>query len=233
MLTAFELGGDWVDELERGLAAQVEAVVRRYRQKTLAARVRQTLPSSLVFVDTEATGVTPTDRMVSLAAIRIDTEALADGVIDARFAHIICNPGRRSHSAARRKHGYQNGILRKQPLFGEHAHEVYDLLESSDLLVAHNAGFDVQLINRELDTIGLPRLNVPTLCTMEAARKAGLGGSLSLDDISRRIGLARRSAIHDAAEDAWLTMRIFLWMVDRPVAVEFPHALLRPTNWQE
>jgi hypothetical protein len=65
---------------------------------------------------------------------------------------------------------------------------------------------------------------------MEAARKAGLGGPLSLDSISRRIGLARRSAIRDAAEDAWLTMRIFLWMVDHRVRVSFSPSSINRSN---
>lgn len=233
MTNELQARADWIDELERGLSDKVDEIVRRYRQKSLTARLPIGLPSSLVFVDTEATGVTPADRMVSLAAIRIETQSLADGVIDARFAHVVCNPGRRSHAAARRIHGYRDRMLQKQPMFGEYAREVHDLLESSDLLVAHNATFDRQLIAREFDALGLPALTVPSFCTMEAARTAGLGGRLSLGDIAGRIGLARRSHIHDAAEDAWLTMRIFLWMVDRPVSAEVPASLLRPSNLQK
>ncbi len=230
MAEALQVRAPWPDELEEGIAVRVEEVVRAYRRRTQIAIRAARLPESLVFVDTEATGVCSSDRMVSMAAIRIETGALGEGVIDARFAHIVCNPGRRSHSAARRKHGFSDAVLRQQPLFGEHAPEVLNLFQSSALMVAHNASFDVRLINHELSLAGLPSLSVPSFCTMEAARAAGLGNSLSLADMARRIGLVRRSHLHDAAEDAWLTMRVFLWLAGSPVAAEFPSEFARPTN---
>ena len=97
-----------------------------------------------------------------------------------------------------------------------HAAEVRRFLTSHELLVAHNAAFDLRFINREMRLAGLPALTRPVYCTMKGYRALGLGGSASLSAVCRHIKLARAGDLHDAIEDAWLAMQIYLWLHGLP-----------------
>ena len=59
---------------------------------------------------------------------------------------------------------------------------------------------------------GLPALTRPVYCTMKGYRARGLGGRASLSAVCRHIKLARAGYLHDAIEDTWLAMQIYLWL---------------------
>ena len=61
---------------------------------------------------------------------------------------------------------------------------------------------------------GLPALTRPIYCTMKGYRALDLGGSAALSAVCRRIKLARAGDLHDAVEDAWLAMQIYLWLLE-------------------
>ena len=61
-------------------------------------------------------------------------------------------------------------LLRLQEPFAVHAAEVRRFLTSHELLVAHNAAFDIRFINREMRLSGLPALTSPVYCTMKGYR---------------------------------------------------------------
>ena len=63
---------------------------------------------------------------------------------------------------------------------------------------------------------GLPALNRPVYCTMKGYRALDLGGSAALSAVCRHIKLARSGDLHDAMEDAWLAMQIYLWLHGGP-----------------
>jgi DNA polymerase III epsilon subunit-like protein len=77
---------------------------------------------------------------------------------------------------------------------------------------AAGAAFDLRFINREMRLSGLPALTRPVYRTMKAYRALDLGGSASLSAVCRHIKLARAGDLHDAIEDAWLAMQIYLWL---------------------
>jgi DNA polymerase III subunit epsilon len=54
-------------------------------------------------------------------------------------------------------------------------HDIWRFLTSYELLVAHNAAFDLRFINREMTLSGLPALTRPVHCTMKY-RALDLGG---------------------------------------------------------
>src|SRR6266511_1870970 len=55
-----------------------------------------------------------------------------------------------NHRDAERIHGFSDSALRPQDPFAVHAADVWRFLTSYELVVAHNAAFDLRFINREM-----------------------------------------------------------------------------------
>ena len=180
------------------------------------------LPRTIVAVDVETTGLTDADRIVSLAAIRLDTRDLATGRFDLAALQTVVNPGRPSHPAAERVHGFSEAVLRMQDSFSSEAGKVRAFIEEGKILVAHNAAFDVSFINRELLGAGELPLLLPVYCTMEGFRRTGATGSAALDALCAHMGIARRGDRHDALEDAWLALMAYLWLHGSPYQSSVP-----------
>lgn len=163
----------------------------------------------IVFVDVETTGLTPHDRIVTLAAILLDASAFSGGQVDLKFIHRIYNPEIACHPEASRIHGYSDSLLQRQASFTGDAEEISDFLGRADLVVCHNASFDLRFVNQALNSCSLPILSAKSYCTMENYRRQ-YDGSARLDSAIARFGLSREGRRHGAFEDAWLTMNLFL-----------------------
>ena len=177
----------------------------------------KSLPTSVAFCDVETTGFGNQDRIVSFGAIGMTSRNLAKGQLDLRYIYLVFNPGTANGRVAERIHGFSDSALRLQDPFTVHATHVRCFLRSYELFVAHNAAFDLRFINREMRLSGLPALKVPVYCTMKAYRALKLGGSAALSAVCRRLKLARAGDLHDAIEDAWLAMQIYLWLHGCPL----------------
>ena len=80
---------------------------------------------------------------------------------------------------------------------------------------------------------GLPALTRPVYCTMKGYRALDLGGSASLSAVCHHIKLARTGDLHDAIEDAWLAMQIYLWLHGGPLQGRLRGSLPRtPSNFR-
>ena len=190
------------------------------------------LPPQIVFVDVETTGLGAADRVVTLAALHLDTASLAGGPLALDAIHLAFDPRRDCHPDAAAVHGYSDWDLRHQDPFSAHAAAVHAFLHRAPVVVAHNAAFDLRFIAREFEKSGLPPLARPAFCTMQAYRARGHAGSASLDAVCRRIGASRSGARHGALEDAWLALRVYLWLHGRKGGPAMPEALRRgPSNW--
>jgi DNA polymerase-3 subunit epsilon len=179
------------------------------------------LPKTKVaFVDVETTGLHRSDRIVSLAVIVLNIPPLASAQFRVGFTHLIFDPGKKCHPVAARIHGDDDWTLRHQPFFADHAKEVHDLLDAAELLVAHNAAFDMGFINREFAAEGLGPISIRAFCTMQAYRQR-FQGRVNLEAVAHRAGMARTGRQHGAMEDAWLTMNVFLWLHGCPSRAPF------------
>ena len=185
------------------------------------------IPSRVVAVDVETTGLTASDRIVSLAAVLLDTRDLAVGGFDLKYLHIVVDPGRRSHPEAERLHGYPDWLLRQQEPFAAHAEQVRGFIHNGAVMVAHNAAFDLEFVNRELVAAGQKGLRLPVYCTMEGFRQTGAPGSASLDAVCRYMNIGRLGSRHDAIEDAWLALMACLWLHDCPYQSSEPAGFKR------
>jgi DNA polymerase III subunit epsilon len=154
-------------------------------------------------VDCETTGIGAEDRIVSLAVVSVR------GFVEGANHKLEFNPGRPSHPRALEKHGLSDAYLATKPLFAEMAPALHELLSRADLIVAHNAAFDLKMLNREFALCGLAPIETESCCTMQFARDWWPGEPSSLDACVARIGLARSSAVHGALEDAMLAAALY------------------------
>jgi DNA polymerase-3 subunit epsilon len=195
------------------------------------AHVVKSLSASVAFCDVETTGFGNQDRIVSFGAIGMTSRNLAKGQLDLRYIYLVFNPGTANGHVAERIHGFSDSALRLQDPFTVHAADVRCFLRSYELFVAHNAAFDLRFINREMSLSGLPVLDRPVYCTMKAYRALELGSSAALSAVCRRIRLARAGDLHDAIEDAWLAMQVYLWLHGYPLQRRLRRSLPRtPSN---
>jgi hypothetical protein len=130
------------------------------------------LPASVAFCDVETTGLGNHDRIVSFGGIGVISRDLAKGRPDLAYLYLVFDPGMRNHRAAEQIHGFSDSALRLQDPFAVHAADIWRFLTSYELLVAHNAAFDLRFINHEMRLSGLPALTRPVYCTMKAYRAA-------------------------------------------------------------
>jgi DNA polymerase-3 subunit epsilon len=173
------------------------------------------LPDSAVFVDVETTGLSSADRVVSLGAVWLTTASVGGGPLPVSYIHLVFNPERQSHPYAERIHGYSPELLAAQDPFFLHADFVRQYLAAADMIVAHNALFDMEFIDRELALAGERYLDTPVFCTMQGCRQRGTRGA-GLEKVCADIGVGRSQRTHGALEDAWMAMQIYLWLHECP-----------------
>jgi len=155
----------------------------------------------IIAVDVETTGLGRQDRIVSLAAVRLDLAGSAGKL--ASYAYWIFNPELESNPRAAAVHGFGADLLARQDTFSHHATAVHAFLSRADVICAHNAAFDSRFINDALEQNGHPALG-SLVCTMQLARQQFPGAPATLDACAKRMGRPPRGRIHSALEDALL-----------------------------
>lgn len=189
------------------------------------------LPKNVLVIDTETTGLTYEDRVVTFAGILLDTAELANARIVTRHIHLVFNPERPCHPRATAVHGHDDWTLSHQPRFADEIEAIEGLFAEADHVVAHNASFDMRFIRREFEIAGRKLPERPVFCTMQAWRRAGLEGSAGLANAAGHFGMIRASGQHGALEDAWFALAVYLGIqtpVRLPVFDAVPNA--EPTN---
>jgi DNA polymerase III epsilon subunit family exonuclease len=110
--------------------------------------------------------------------------------------------------------GISDEMLISAPKFAEMARAFLDFIGDA-ILVAHNANFDLPLLNREINRVFAGhRLRNTHLCTVDLARRlVPQLDSHRLDSVAAyfQVDIPRR---HRAADDALATARVFLRLLD-------------------
>jgi DNA polymerase-3 subunit epsilon len=176
--------------------------------------------NEIAFLDVETTGLHSRDRIVTLAVILFHVPSLDAGKVKCDYIHRIYNPGINCHPEAAAIHGHTDWTLRHQPFFAEEAKEIKEFLSEADLIVAHNAQFDLRFLEREFARVAMPSVNAPSFCTMEHYRSRH-DGSASLKNVARQLGLKRQGQNHGALEDAWLALNVFFYLQGTPLRFPF------------
>lgn len=160
--------------------------------------------SRYLFLDTETTGISVTggDRVCEIAVVEADAKGRAT-----RAFHSYLNPGRRVSYVAEEIHGLSNAFLSAAPRFSEIRDDFLAFVKGATI-VAHNATFDVNFLENELQLSGGPSL-IGTVhgveCSLRRARNLLPVGKKSLDALCERfeIGTVDRS-VHGALIDSVL-----------------------------
>jgi DNA polymerase-3 subunit epsilon len=164
-----------------------------------------------VVIDSETTGLSPTsgERMVSFGAIE-----LIDGRPSGAYMHLLFNPGRKSHFAARKVHGLCDIMLSRQPRFCEHAAGLAAFLDN-DPLIGHNVAFDIRFLIAEFDHAGLRAPAGAPVCTMGEYKVRRKAGRASLDKACASFGIdcSARAVHHGALIDADLASILYQRLV--------------------
>jgi len=156
--------------------------------------------------DTETTGLNPTggDEIISMGAVRIvNGRLLRDEIFDQ-----LVNPQHPLPRESIRIHGIQEDMLMGQPTIGTVLPLFHRYVEGT-ILVAHNAAFDMRMLQLKEDVTGVRFIN-PVLDTMLlSAVVHPAQESHNIEDIASRMGISIIGR-HTALGDALATGEIFL-----------------------
>lgn len=192
----------------------------------------QTLPTSLVCLDFETTGLAPEagDRITEVGLVRV-----AGGRIVERFASLV-NSGKRIPRSITAYTGITQKMVDDAPASLEVMPQVLAFIEGSSV-VSHNAQFDQLFLQAECRRLGLPVPRQPFLCSMRIARHLyPLVRPPSLAELARVLALPVTGVPHRAAADAEMTAQLALRLLRdldaRPAATPEPMSrLARMQQW--
>ncbi len=163
-----------------------------------------------IVIDTETTGLNPLtgDRVVEIGGVE-----LINHIPTGRHFHKYINPDRAMASDAFAVHGLSDEFLRDKPRFAEIADEMLDFFGDATL-IAHNAPFDVQFLNFELEKCRRPTLRNTIIDTVMVAREKHPGARVSLDALCRHYGIDNtRRTLHGALLDSEILAEVYLELI--------------------
>ena len=166
-----------------------------------------------VVVDTETTGldVSQGHRIIEIGCVELINRRKTE-----RHFHQYINPQREIDDGAFEVHGISNADLKDKPAFGEVAGLFLDFVRDAELII-HNAPFDVEFINNELQLLGPEWGRLEDYCTvsdtLSMARERHPGQKNNLDALCTRYAVDNSQRdLHGALLDAQLLLDVYLAM---------------------
>ena len=168
-----------------------------------------------IILDTETTGLNPIDghRVIEIGCIEMINRRLTD-----RTFHVYINPEREIEPEAIEVHGITNEFLKDKANFAGIAGEFIAFIKGAEL-IAHNASFDLNFLEAELQRIpGAPSIfdliyGGAAIDTLAMAREKRPGKRNSLDALCRDYKVdATERTLHGALLDAELLTQVYLAM---------------------
>jgi len=166
----------------------------------------------LIVLDTETTGLDAKagHRVIELGCVRIRNRRHTS-----ENFHSYLNPDRDIDVGAQEVHGISSEFLEDKPRFADVVDSFIEFIAGSELVI-HNAAFDVEFLNQELELLGDLR-RVDELCrvtdSLSLAREMHPGQRNSLDALCRRYGVDNSGRqLHGALLDAEILADVYLAM---------------------
>jgi DNA polymerase-3 subunit epsilon len=126
-------------------------------------------------------------------------------------------------------HGLSTAFLLDKPLFAAVAEEFLAFV-AEDMLVIHNAAFDVSFLNAELERLGrAPIAMARVVDTLQLARRKHPAGPNNLDSLCKRYGIDNSKRIkHGALMDSLLLAEVYVELLgERQAAFELAKGPVR------
>ena len=159
-----------------------------------------------LILDTETTGLNfDNDRIIEIGIVELKQNILTQNIF-----HEYINPEKNISLSAQKIHGISNDFLIDKPKFNNIAQKFLDFIKN-DTLIIHNAEFDVNFINKELQNCGMHEMKNPVIDTIKLAKKEFPGQTVNLDSLCRKLGVTNtRENYHGALLDATLLSKVYL-----------------------
>jgi len=189
------------------------------------------LPGKFTVFDTETTGLGGDARMVEICLVALDYNL---EIVD-QISSLVKSPRDISPSAVR-VHGIRGSDLRAAPNFEQLWPHIHPFLEKR-VLVAHNARFDLGILQSEISHMGKQDLNFvsSSLCTLDLARQARHPSfrplNFQLTTLCQELGVDLENH-HQARADVLATIEVFkkLLALDPAVASRVATASVSQQN---
>ena len=97
-----------------------------------------------------------------------------------------------------------------KPVFNDVARKFLDFIKD-DAIIIHNAEFDTNFINKELQNCGFKDMKNSVIDTIRIAKKEFPGQTVNLDSLCRKLNVINtRQDYHGALLDATLLSKVYL-----------------------
>jgi DNA polymerase-3 subunit epsilon len=160
-----------------------------------------------IVIDTETTGLSykTGDRVIEVGCVE-----LINHVATNNHLQFYCKVDKEISEGAQRITGITNKFLSDKKHFSDHCDELLKFIDK-DILIIHNADFDVGFLNNELSLLGRPKLSNPVIDTVSLARQVLNTRVANLDYLCRRfkVDLSERN-LHGALLDSRLLAEVYL-----------------------
>lgn len=128
--------------------------------------------------------------------------------------HVFAKPSKPMEKGASRATGKKDSDFVSYPKFSENAQRIKDYIESSDVVVAHNAMYDVNILNFEFARIGQTIKWPKIICTVEKTEHL-FGYRLSLTALHEYLFGEGFGNAHEADSDVKALGRCYIELVKR------------------
>ncbi len=155
--------------------------------------------------DLEATGLYTSrgDRITEIGAVKLSGNKLC-GIFQT-----LVNPGRKIPDKIVEITGITNEMVAGKPVISQVLPLFADFI-GDDMLVAHNAKFDMSFLHYELKECGIDK-NFDTFCTLLASRKeVKSSANFRLSTLKNHFNLKPMGNMHRALSDAYVTAQLYL-----------------------
>ena len=159
-----------------------------------------------LILDTETTGLSSDiDKIIEIGIVE-----LKENVLTQNYFHEYVNPEKDISLSAQKVHGISNEFLIDKPVFSTIAQKFLDFIKD-DIIIIHNAEFDINFINKELQNCGFNKINNTVIDTIKLAKKEFPGQAVNLDSLCRKLNVNNtRQNHHGALLDATLLSKVYL-----------------------
>ena len=159
-----------------------------------------------LILDTETTGLSfDIDKIIEIGIVE-----LKDNFLTQNYFHEYINPEKDISLSAQKVHGISNEFLIDKPVFSKIVQKFLDFIKD-DIIIIHNAEFDMNFINRELQNCGFNKINNIVIDTIKLAKNEFPGQAVNLDSLCRKLNVNNtRQNYHGALLDATLLSKVYL-----------------------